>query len=100
MDLPSVLARRDIFAIHLRRRSQDPAVFDLDGLTQLTEGFSGSEIEQVVIAGLHTAFSANGPLTTDIIRSEVAATSPLSQTMDPRFALLRAWAEERAVPAN
>src|SRR5712692_2347887 len=50
IDLPSVAERREIFHIHLRRRHREPAHYDLDALAQSSEGFSGSEIEQCVIA--------------------------------------------------
>ena len=49
VDLPSPANRRNILEIHLRKRGLDPAQFDLQVLTEATEGFSGSEIEQAIV---------------------------------------------------
>ena len=48
-------AREKIFAIHLRRRERDPAKFDLKRLAAASDGFSGAEIEQAVVAALYAA---------------------------------------------
>lgn len=100
VDLPDAAVRADIFRIHLQRRGQQAANFDTDELAAQTEGFSGAEIEQVVISALFTAFSAAQPLSADLLRSECHATRPLSVTMAERVAKLRRWAAGRAVPAN
>src|SRR6059058_10461 len=49
IDLPSAAERREIFHIHLARRHREPSHYDLDALATVSEGFSGSEIEQCVI---------------------------------------------------
>src|SRR5881398_323403 len=63
IDLPSAAERREIFRIHIQRRGRDPLRFDLDALSTAAEGYSGSEIEQAVIAGLYLAFAEGGELT-------------------------------------
>lgn len=100
VDLPDAAARRDIFAVHLRRRKRNPDAFDLGELVRGSEGFSGAEIEQAVISALYSAFSDGAELTTEHIAKELAATQPLSVTMAEAIAALRAWAAERAVPAD
>jgi SpoVK/Ycf46/Vps4 family AAA+-type ATPase len=100
VDLPDEESRRSIFEIHLRRRGKDPAFFDLDSLAQAAAGFSGSEIEQVIISALYTAFSSNTELTTELILDEIYATVPLSITMKERIEYLRDWALGRAVSAH
>src|SRR5262249_5297669 len=50
VDLPPAANRRDIFEIHLRKRGLDPAQFQLDALSECTEGFSGAEIEQAIVS--------------------------------------------------
>jgi len=47
IDLPSVDARRQIFAIHLKRRNRDPTQFELDALGDASKDLTGSEIEHV-----------------------------------------------------
>lgn len=100
VDLPGRDTRRRIFAIHLRKRGVDPSRVDLDQIAAQTNGFSGAEIEQVVIAGLFSAFASRKPLDTDLLRDEIAATHPLSRTMAEQLASLRQWARDRTVNAD
>jgi ATP-dependent 26S proteasome regulatory subunit len=100
VDLPQLDTRREIFAIHLRKRQHDPAGFDLDGLAAAAEGFSGAEIEQAVVAALHEVYGAQTGLTTEYLRQALASSPPLSVTMAERVAALRAWAQGRCVPAD
>ncbi|MGD8331726.1 MAG: AAA family ATPase [Acidobacteriota bacterium] len=100
VDLPAAQVRREIFRIHLERRGQDATALDLDELADLTEGFSGAEIEQAVIAALYTAFATDNDLTAELLLAECRTTRPLAVTMAERVARLRAWAAGRAVPAN
>jgi SpoVK/Ycf46/Vps4 family AAA+-type ATPase len=100
VDLPGAEARRAILAIHLRKRNQDPAKFDLDALVHATDGFSGAEIEQAIVSALYTAFSGPAVLTTDLVTKEIEATRPLSTTMAERVQSLRSWAQGRTVIAN
>ncbi len=72
VDLPNEDERHDIFRIHLEKRKRDPAKFDLDGLAQMSDGFSGAEIEEAIISGLYDAFS-NG---TDLDMAILAPASP------------------------
>ena len=92
--------RGAIFEIHLRKRNQEPARFDLPALVAATEGFSGAEVEQVIVAALYTAFSGSAPLDTSLVLSEIRSTRPLSVVMAERVGALRAWAEGRTVAAN
>jgi SpoVK/Ycf46/Vps4 family AAA+-type ATPase len=55
VDLPDPEVRREILAIHLRKRQRDPAAFDLDALAAAADGFSGAELEQADVAALHDA---------------------------------------------
>jgi len=72
----------------------------MEMLSSLTDGFTGSEIEQLIVSGLYTAFSSGCELTTDILLEEINNTSPLAVTMAERIDSLRDWAGGRAVPAN
>jgi len=98
--LPRVDARRQIFEIHLRRRGRDPVRFDLEGLAAAADGYSGAEIEQAIVAAMHTAFSAGREVTTDHIVDALHGSPPLSVTMAERVADLYAWADGRCVPAD
>ncbi|WP_417446549.1 AAA family ATPase [Kangiella sp.] len=100
VDLPDLDSRQQIFRIHLSKRKQDTELFDLAKLAEATEGFSGAEIEQAVIAGLYAAHYGDKPLCDETLLGEVAATSPLSKVMAEKMVVLRRWAEGRAVVAN
>lgn len=98
VDLPSAAVRAEIFEIHLRRREEDPARFDLDCLAASTEGFSGAEIEQVVVSALYAC--GHQALEQSALLAEVTGTRPLSVVMAERVAALRQWAAARTVPAD
>ena len=100
VDLPREPERVDIFTIHLKKRERDPSGFDIARLARLSEGYSGAEIEQAVIAGLYDAFDAEREVTTDDIAANLAAMVPLSRTMEEEVAKLRQWAATRARPAS
>jgi len=100
VDLPKPAAREEIFRIHLRKRNQDPTKFDLKLLAEATDGFSGAEIEQVVVGALYGAFSNGAGLTTTLLLGEAESTRPLSGTMWEKISQLREWAATRTVAAD
>ena len=100
VDLPDEAARKQAFQIHLERRQQKPERHQLDELATASEGFSGAEIEQAIVAALYAAFAAGRALRSQDIREELANTRPLSVLMAERIAALRDWASERCVPAH
>src|SRR5438128_1155015 len=100
VDLPNAEERTEIFAVHLRKRKRDPKLFDLAGLAAASEGFSGAEIEQAVVAGLYTAFSRGVEVSSAIIVEELKATKPLSVTRAETIGALREWARDRTVMAS
>lgn len=100
VDLPDLQERRAIWEIHLLKRNRDPAQFDLHQLALASDGLSGAEIEQAVIAGLYEAFDQNRPLQMDDLLDVLQETVPLSRMMDEEIAGLRAWAQQRARQAS
>jgi hypothetical protein len=101
VDLPDGATRADIFRLHLARRDLDPARYDLAALAAASDGFSGAEIEQAVVAALYAA-AADGRRapTQSQLAAEIAGTRPLSVLMAEKVAALRAWAAPRTVPAD
>ena len=97
VDLPSIDVRKEIWTLHLTKRRRDAKLFDLNALAAATEGFSGAEIEQVLVNALYSAFSARQELATAQIIAEAQNTMPLSVTMKERVEALREWAQRRAV---
>lgn len=99
VDLPTVLERIEIFRIHLGQRRRDPTRFDLEQLANASDGFSGAEIEQVLIAAMYEAFAQQRELTQLDVLAAIKATQPLSRTMTEQVSALREWAQQRARPA-
>ncbi|MFO8079101.1 MAG: AAA family ATPase [Armatimonadota bacterium] len=100
IDLPTKAEREEIFRIHLEKRDRDPAQFDPAQLAVEAEGFSGSEIEQVVISALYDAFDRGEDLSQDDLVENIHNTVPLSATRAEDITALRNWAENRARPAS
>lgn len=100
IDLPDRNEREDIFRIHINKRKRDASQFDLAKLSDITKGYSGAEIEQVVVGGLFSAFHADRDLTQDDLITEAKSVVPLSRMMAEDIADLRAWAQMRTRPAS
>ena len=108
VDLPTCKEREKIFRLHLQKRltgSTIPHEIDPDSgvcgeLAAMTEGFSGAEIEQAVVAALYEAFFADRGLRREDLVKCVRETVPLSVTQKEQILELRKWAETRAVLAT
>lgn len=100
VDLPDAETREGIIKIHLQRSRREPDNFDLPKLAELTDGFSGAELEQVVMASLYRAFAEEVELGNEHLFAEIAATQPLSVVLGEKITQLRAWAKERCVEAD
>lgn len=96
IDLPRPEERQEIFAIHLAKRDREPSRFDLASLARETDGFSGAEIEQVVISALYDAFETGRDLADKDLLDNIRQTVPLSQTMSEQITALRNWARTHA----
>ncbi len=97
VDLPDDAERESIWNIHLNLRKQDSKKFDLGKIVSASDGFSGSEIEQAVVAALYRALHQKTPLTTDLLIEELTHTVPLSVTRREDIDTLRQTAEGRFV---
>jgi SpoVK/Ycf46/Vps4 family AAA+-type ATPase len=100
VDLPNQAERKQIFAIHLKRRKRNPTEFDLDQVAIAARGYSGAEIEAAVQTALYAAFSSKQAVSTQGLLDALKATVPLSVTRSEEIQELRAWASQRAVPAS
>lgn len=100
IDLPNHDERAEIFAIHLARRGRNPLSFHLDDLAQKSAGFSGAEIEQVIISGLYDAFESGRDLLDEDLLKNLLETIPLSKTMEQQVTALCNWAHSHARPAS
>ena len=100
VDLPKLPVRETIFGIHLRSRDQALGSFDVKKLAEVSKGFSGAEIEQVVVSALYAAHAQRTELSTAHLVEEIKRTRPLSVVMREQIDSLRMWAAERTVSAD
>ena len=100
VDLPDPATREQLFALHLARRALDASGFDLPALAAASDGFSGAEIEQAIVASLYSAHAADAPSSDFTLRAELKQTRPLSVLMAEQVDALREWARTRTVPAD
>ena len=95
VDLPNFDERRTILQIHLEKRGWKSSQFDLDDIARRSEGFSGAELEQIIVTALINAFGYHRVLTQDDLEQSWRSTVPLSVTMEDKIFALRNWAQDR-----
>ncbi len=100
IDLPTTEIRIQILDIHLKTRKQDANSIDLVRVAGASEGFSGAELEQAIVAALYSAHAQQVALNTNHLLEELASTRPLSVVMSERIGTLRQWAAGRTVPCD
>lgn len=108
VDLPTQREREEIFKLHLSKRLKDKDVaskIEINSdlykqLAQMTEGFVGAEIEQVVISALYEAFFNKRPLKFSDLANTIKNVVPLSVTQKEQILAIRQWANIRAVAAT
>lgn len=108
VDLPTFRERVEIFKVHLNKRLKNPKVIgdfkisleNLEHLANLTEGFVGAEIEQVVIDGLFEAFYEERSVKLSDFQKVCKQFVPLSVTQAEHIKAIRDWASVRAVAAT
>ena len=100
VDLPNLEERIAIARIQLSQRKQRCEHFDLEELAAATDGFSGAELEQVVVGALYGALHSEQPLDTELLLQEAQQTVPLSVSRREDIERLRAIAQDRFVPVR
>lgn len=100
VDLPNYYERKSIFEIHLKRRGWKTEKFDIEKLSNDTEGFSGAEIETVVNSAIIESFAQKRMPTMNDLDEARERTIPLSVTMEDEIFHLREWARTRCRPAT
>jgi len=95
VDLPDPTARREILDIHLRKRGRDPEALalDLDALVELSDNFTGAEIEQLIAEAIAVAYDTGLPEVTQAeLEAQARQTMPLLKTMEAEMTKMRQWA--------
>lgn len=100
LNLPTLSERQDIFKVHLQRlRPSRLREFNLPLLAKQAKDFSGAEIEQVIIDGMHRAFATlhqgqRRDFTTEDILLSIEETVPLAAIAHEQIIRLKRWAAE------
>jgi hypothetical protein len=97
VDLPDAAERADILRIHLKLRQQDASSFDLTALADAADGFSGAELEQLVVAALYRTLYEKRQLDTALLLFTLKATVPLSVSRREEIEALRSYASGRFI---
>jgi SpoVK/Ycf46/Vps4 family AAA+-type ATPase len=103
IDLPDAATRAEIFTLHLDRRKLPRDGINLSALAAASQGFSGAEIEQVIVSAqyaAHATHAAQATLDTQLLMQAIGDTRPLSLLMAEQVQALRDWALPRTVPAD
>ena len=90
LDLPNSEERLSILNLHLKKR-RPSYNFPLSTIIDRTDGFSGAELEQAVIEGMHISFSENRELMEKDLIKAVSELVPLSRTAKEQIDLLKEW---------
>jgi ATP-dependent 26S proteasome regulatory subunit len=100
LNLPTETERQDIFRVHLQKlRPSRIREFDLSLLAKQTKNFSGAEIEQAIVDGIHHAFGRGTigdrqDFTTEDVITAIQETVPLAAIARDQIEALKQWASE------
>jgi AAA+ superfamily predicted ATPase len=108
VDLPGPDERREIFSIHLRHKGQNPLEFDIGRLVELSDNYTGHEIEKGVKRAF--AFGFKDPerkVKTEHVVQALQETKPISHIMGEKINKMRteargkyryasSWAQQQA----
>jgi SpoVK/Ycf46/Vps4 family AAA+-type ATPase len=105
VDLPTKEEREEIIKIHLRNVEQNEENINIKKLAELSGGFSGAELEEVVNEALFNIFDSQAQkkpiLKTKDLIEVIEKFYPLSKTLDPKeLEKMRKIAKVRYKPAS
>lgn len=108
VDLPTRAERTIILQIHMKKLLNKPEILGeltladelVKKIVDKTEGFTGAELEHIVVSALFEAFSNKRPVTEDDFMFAIEGTVPLNVTQAEQIRRIREWANLRAVSAT
>jgi len=102
VDTPDGDARRSIWRIYLERYCpgvEGPPALEAE-LAEASAGWTPAEIAAAVLEAAVTAVSEGRPVRADDLRRQVELTRPIARVYDAEICRIRAWAFDRALPAD
>jgi len=101
VDLPNEDERKSVLAATLRKHGRSKIEVDADKVAAATDGYTGSEIAEIVPDAMFAAFAdGKREITSDDLLTAAATVVPLSKTAAEKIKTLREWAKGRARPAS
>jgi SpoVK/Ycf46/Vps4 family AAA+-type ATPase len=102
VSLPDAGEREEILGILVEKRGRKGIAkrLMLGSVAELSEGFTGAELEGALDAAMFSAFDGGQELSTDDIQTAVRNTVPLSKTMERQIREVEEWCKGRTVPAG
>ena len=102
VDLPTAEERKDILSLYMRKYLNVDFSGELaDKIIQLTDGFTGADLESTVRDLAYRAIAnPNFIMTPEQLITAFNNVVPLSQTSPEKIEAIREWGKERAVPAS
>jgi hypothetical protein len=86
--------------IHLARRKRVPTDYDIPSVVHATDGFSGAELEEVVVNALFDAYGApERTLKSEHLLKAAREIVPLARSRAREIETLRLWAASNCRPA-
>jgi len=102
VDLPNESDRREILKIHLNKfnKYSDEIETKLERLATVTSGFSGAEIEKVIVEAMTSAFDEDSEVLPKHLEEAAATIVPLARLRREDIEASREWAEDRCEYAS
>lgn len=100
---PSDAERREVLAIHLRKRGYDMATFSspsVQAVVAASRGYVPAELESAVKAGLVDAFAADEAFELSYVVEALKGMVPLSVTYSEKIQEMALWMRANATPAS
>ena len=97
VDLPDDTQREEILSIHLRKVNRDPTLFDIKKLAEVSERFTGAEIEVWIRESMVYAWSKKEEFKTEHMIAKVKEISLIADLMTSQISESQEWAKARGV---
>jgi AAA+ superfamily predicted ATPase len=91
---PGVIAREEIFRIHLRAHRLDDDALDVPALVERSFGYTGAEIEQAVLDSVYDAFYEDRTVNSEDIAGNIARNHPLVKSLAPQMSKILQMLDE------
>jgi len=95
VDLPNLVERAEIIKIQTQKHKLKPDILNSEELAQLTDGFSGAEIEQFLTTSLLKCLREKKPISIERLREDLVRFIPLSQSRAEEIQNMRKFAKSK-----